>query len=64
MDRTKLYYFQFFIGFISVMVGLFLYITHYDKPTGSFFIKTGLIFEIVTIIRFYIFSKKRYKQVS
>ncbi|MFD2554781.1 hypothetical protein [Sphingobacterium tabacisoli] len=42
---------QLFIGIAALMIGLFLFITHYNQETGRFLIKTGLIYETVILLR-------------
>ncbi len=47
----KLLFIQLFIGLLGVMIGLFLFMTHYNQDAGRFLIKTGLIFEGVIVLR-------------
>lgn len=56
--KNKIIFIQLIIGFLSVLTGIFLYITHYNKEVGSFLIKAGLIFEIVSVIKLFWFNKK------
>ncbi len=62
--KNRILFFQLVIGMIAVMVGLFLFITHYDKTTGTFLIKCGLIFEAIIVVRLFFYNRNKHKVTS